>query len=101
MVRKFPEFSRFSLIFFQKVPFSRFSLSCTNPVIKHFLTNHNKPSNFLLEPSNNIGTKLLKTNQGLPKIVFNTAIEVSDPWTSLVYVNQVEQVSNDRFRGSF
>ena len=32
MVRKFPEFSRFSLIFFQKVPFSRFSLSCTNPV---------------------------------------------------------------------
>ena len=31
MVRKFPEFSRFSLIFFKKVPFSRFSLSCTNP----------------------------------------------------------------------
>ena len=32
MVRKFPEFSRFSLIFSQKVPFSRFSVSCTNPV---------------------------------------------------------------------
>ena len=34
MVRKFPEFSRFSLIFFKKVPFSRFSrfsLSRTNP----------------------------------------------------------------------
>ena len=33
MVRKFPEFSRFSLIFFKKVPFSRFSLSRTNPGI--------------------------------------------------------------------
>ena len=35
MVRKFPEFSRFSLIFFKKVPFSRFSrfsLSRTNSV---------------------------------------------------------------------
>ena len=35
MVRKFPEFSRFSLIFFKKVPFSRFSkfsMSRTNPV---------------------------------------------------------------------
>ena len=34
MVGKFPEFSRFSLIFFKKVPFSRFSrfsLSRTNP----------------------------------------------------------------------
>ena len=34
MVRKLPEFSRLSLIFSQKVPFSRFfrfSLSCTNP----------------------------------------------------------------------
>ena len=31
MVRKFPEFSRFSLIFFQEVLFSRFSLSCTSP----------------------------------------------------------------------
>ena len=34
MVRKFPEFSRFSLIFFKKVPFSRFSLSCTNPALR-------------------------------------------------------------------
>ena len=36
MVRKFPEFSRFSLIFFKKVPFSRFSrfsLSRTNPAL--------------------------------------------------------------------
>ena len=32
MVRKFPEFSRFSLTFFKNVPFSRFSLSRTNPV---------------------------------------------------------------------
>ena len=35
MVGKFPEFSRFSLNFFKKVPFSRFSrfsLSRTNPV---------------------------------------------------------------------
>ena len=35
MVREFPEFYRFSLIFFKKAPFSRFSrcsMSCTNPV---------------------------------------------------------------------
>ena len=32
MVREFPEFSRFSLIFFPKTSvFSRFSLSCMNP----------------------------------------------------------------------
>ena len=40
MVRKFPEFSRFSLIFFKKVPFSRFSLSRTNPdYTKFWLSN--------------------------------------------------------------
>ena len=37
MVRKFPKFSRFSMIIFKKVPFpkfSRFSLNCTNPDVK-------------------------------------------------------------------
>ena len=44
MVREFPEFSRFSLIFYQKVPFSRFSrfsLSRTNPAIMNV-----RPSKF-------------------------------------------------------
>ena len=41
MVREFPEFYRFSLNFFKKAPFSRFSrftMSCTNPVgMEHLL----------------------------------------------------------------
>ena len=45
MVREFPEFSRFSLIFYQKVPFSRFSRfspSRTNPeILKTELTCEN------------------------------------------------------------
>ena len=45
MVRKFPEFSRFSLIFFKKVPFSRFSLSSTNPVIHEWFVPFSQMSN--------------------------------------------------------
>ena len=48
MVRKFPVFPRFSLIFFKKVPFSRFSLSCTNPGLAIHSGNCSIFSNFVL-----------------------------------------------------
>ena len=58
MVREFPKFSRFSLIFFKKSPFFQVfqvSLSCTNPArsvlnLQNYILTHTKAGQLLPQP---------------------------------------------------